>query len=351
MMRIHRDFVGGNIKVIKEENNEIFLENELRDTDNDWFYWAFCVEGAAGMELTFHMQKNRIGYWGPAVSHDCENWKWHGQREGDSFTYKFGQDENKVFFAHHMLYPQKRFYELAEHLGFRVKELCKSLKGRSVPFIEFGEGSRTMILTARHHACESTGSYVLEGVLEEFVKNPLADTRVMCVPFVDMDGVLDGDQGKGRSPHDHNRDYIDEPLYPETAAIMKYANENGANYVFDFHSPWHWGGQNDRIFVVRKSAERADDYDLFGTILGKECGENSMKYSMEFDQHFGVEWNKGGPCFTVEMMKHPRCEMSLTLESTYFGVPDDSVSVEKLINLGRAFSRTAKKYDEEKHKG
>ena len=348
MINIHKNFIGGNIRVASEKDNEIFLENELRDTVGDWFYWAFCNEGAQGRELTFHFQNNRLGYWGPAVSLDGENWHWLGKGEKNSFTYRFADDESKVFFAHHAVYPVARFDRLAKKYGIEIKELCKSKKGRTVPYIEFGEGSRTMILTARHHACESTGDWTLEGVLEELLTSPMPDTRVMCVPFVDIDGVIEGDQGKSRAPHDHNRDYTDEPIYPETAAIMDYIVKNGVNYAFDFHSPWHWGGENDKIFVVRKRGDREDEYDRFGTIFERECGEDSMKYKVETDRKFGEGWNKESPSSTVFMFKRPECELSLSLENAYFGTAEDTVTPEKLLNLGRAFARAVKKYDKER---
>ena len=63
-MEISKNFIGGNIKVIRRTGNEIYLENELRDTGQDWFYWAFCAEGAAGQTVTFRFQDNRLGYFG-----------------------------------------------------------------------------------------------------------------------------------------------------------------------------------------------------------------------------------------------------------------------------------------------
>ena len=47
-MNIHSSFTGGNIVLDRIENDIVYLERDIRDTKGDWFYWAFCVEGAAG---------------------------------------------------------------------------------------------------------------------------------------------------------------------------------------------------------------------------------------------------------------------------------------------------------------
>ena len=179
-MKIHQDFVGGNIHVKERIGNTFVLENELRDTKGDWFYWAFCIEGAENKEITFDFQKNRLGYWGPAVSHDLKNWHWLGSmNDENSFTYRFGENESKVYFAHNMLYHPDRFFAFSESRGTTISELCVSRKGRSVPCLCIGEGETSILLTARHHACESTGSYVLEGVLDEFIASPPCEVRIL----------------------------------------------------------------------------------------------------------------------------------------------------------------------------
>ena len=72
---------------------------------------------------------------------------------------------------------------------------------------------RYLVLTARHHACESMASHVLEGILSGVLADDDCGRRwregwqVVAAPFMDKDGVEDGDQGKNRRPHDHNRDY------------------------------------------------------------------------------------------------------------------------------------------------
>ena len=146
-MKIHCDFVGGNISVVSIAGNDVYLENQIRDTIGNWFYWAFCVENAENRELCFRMQPNRLGYWGPAVSRDLKTWYWLDNVDGDSFTYKFGENESKVYFAHNILYHPARFFELANELPLDVFEFCKSRKGRTVPACILGNGKKNIILT------------------------------------------------------------------------------------------------------------------------------------------------------------------------------------------------------------
>ena len=347
MINIHKNFIGGNILVKEISGDTVLLENELRDTEGDWFYWAFCVEGAQGRTLTFKMQPTRLGYWGPAVSYDLKNWCWLDFCDGDSFTYSFKENESKVYFAHHMLYHPQRFYSLCDNLNLEVSELCISRKGRSVPCLYIGSGEKSIIFTSRHHACESTGDYVLEGVITELIKSPIENTRILIVPFVDYDGVVDGDQGKSRFPHDHNRDYIEAPIYPEVRAIRNHISKYGCNYGFDLHSPWHKGGVNDKIFVVRNLKEKENDFDRFASIFESEISDKSMKYSKNNDYPPCTNWNQPSTSFGYTNNTQPECNLAFTLESTYFGLEDNKVSGEKLVELGKCFLRAVKKYVEQ----
>ncbi len=350
-MLIHKNFVGGNISVKEIAGDVVYLENELRDTTENWFYWAFCVEGAQGKTVTFKLQKNRVGYFGPAVSHDLKEWRWLNECNGEEFTYTFGKDESKVYFAHNMLYHPDRFFEFAAKKGLKVDTLCTSRKGRATPCITVGEGELSIILTARHHACEATGSYVLEGVLSGLIDRPIEGATLFCVPFVDYDGVLDGDQGKSRVPHDQNRDYgaNEESIYAETAAIRKYADENGCNLAFDFHSPWHKGGRNDLVFIVQTLPEKVEKLNLFGNILEGQITPNAMKYKKSNDIAPYTEWNKPSAQIWRNMSAKPECDLAFTLETAYFGTPDNRVSQDRLVELGRCFARAIKEYVKEQN--
>ena len=346
MIKVHSNFTGGNISVKEQNGDKFLLENELRGSVSDWFYWAFCVEGAEGKELTFSFDKRRVGYFGPAVSYDLREWRWLDSCDGDSFKYKFDENESKVYFAHSMLYHPDRFISFAEEKGIEIKELCKSKKGRSVPCFTLGNGETSVILTSRHHACESTGNFVLEGVIDELVRNPIENATVFCVPFVDYDGVVDGDQGKFRGPYDHNRDYGvgSAPIYPETRSIRKYANGHGCNYGFDFHSPGHFGRVNDNLFLVRNDIAGNDRFDMLGEEIEKNLTDKAMKYSKENDFPANTDWNTGTAHFSYNMVSRTECNIACTLETTYFGTEENKVSDEKLVEFGRCFARAVKGY-------
>ncbi|MGI6337500.1 MAG: hypothetical protein ACOXZM_10785 [Eubacteriales bacterium] len=340
-MRIFTDFTGGNVHVLEQTGDVVRIEPELRDTMGVWFYWAFAVEGAAGRTLTFDMAPLKwVGPWGPAVSFDLVHWRWLGGGNHSRFTYTFPSDE-PVYFAHDLLYHPDRFFRLAERLNLPVQTLCTSERGRKVPCVRLGEGSPAVLLSARHHCCEATGSYVLEGVLETLTKTPLPGS-VLVVPFVDYDGVLDGDQGKNRAPHDHNRDYIDAPIYASIREIKKDAVVRGLQYAFDFHSPWHRGGMNDCAFVVRSSGEMLKCQQAFGQKLELLLTPDALRYRTAHDLDPETDWNKSAHmkgCLRGFMSTLPEMKLALTLETTYYGEPDNIVTQENLVAFGRCVGR------------
>lgn len=343
MIKISKDFVGGNIFVLGREGSVITLEREARDSD-DWFYWAFEAEADADETVTFKFGKFRLGYYGPAVSHDRRNWRWLGAGLPNEFTYNFKAGE-RVWFCHHMLYDVTRFDELAAKYGAKIDTLCTSRHGRSVPCITIGDGDNDVILTARHHACESTGNYVLEGLLDALLTAPIEGYRFFCVPFVDYDGVIEGDQGKFRHPHDHARDYSGEPIYPEVAAIRKYVESHNVKFGFDFHSPWHIGGQNDKVFIPQKSVVKLPSLVRFGKILEKNVSEGSLKYYEADDFPPNKEWNKvDSTNFAWYMLGRPENDIAFTLETTYFGVLENVFSDAGAVSLGHDFYSAFNEY-------
>jgi hypothetical protein len=256
---ISTDFPGANVAVIKNENNSVVLAPDLRG-DKPWFYWYF--EAKAGKpgrvdfvlpEKVIGFKNGAIGFQGPAISTDGgKTWKWMGTKnvDGPSFYYEFTKQNERVRFAVTIPYVQSNLDQfLKKNAGnphLKKSVLTKSRHGRSVELLQIGKPGpqvKTVLVTGRHHAAETIASYVLEGFLQAAMSKSSAAAEfrekyvLYCVPFVDKDGVEEGDQGKNRKPHDHNRDYGEKSLYPEIQAIKKLDKAQRFRFALDFHCP------------------------------------------------------------------------------------------------------------------
>lgn len=312
---IDKNLPAGNILVTAVTNDTVYLQNEMRDTSGWWFYWAFRVTGADGRTLTFRFTNgDPIGTRGPVVSYDQgANWSYvaSGTWTVNRFTHIFPADprSNEVWFAMAMNYTQRDWDAfLARHRDrgafIETNTLCTSRKGRAVECARFGcidsEPRYRIWLSARHHACEMMASYVLEGILDAVLSDTelgawlRGNVEFMVVPFVDKDGVEDGDQGKSRIPHDHNRDYNATCLYSETQAIKtKVPFWGGGKLIaaLDIHCPYIRGTYNEWLYqVYTENAANARAQALFGRLL-EHVQRGGMNYQQANDLPFNQSWN------------------------------------------------------------
>jgi len=355
------DFPGGNILVEKIENDDVLLKQDRRDTKGWWFYWYFRVKNAAGRRLNFRFCDGApIGVRGPAVSHDeGSTWKWLGTETSttNTFSYLFPDDARPVRFSFGMPYTEtnlavflKRF---AGNPAIRTETLCVSRKGRPVEFLRLGrlDGSakRRVFITCRHHCCEMMASYVAEDLMASVLgEDDLGrwyrdNIEVAVVPFVDKDGVEDGDQGKNRRPRDHNRDYDDSGIYPETRAIRARmpAWSGGRPLVaIDLHCPWIRAGESEHIYQVgRENADSWARQQKFGTLL-EAARRGPLPYRAADDLPFGQKWNTSknyaaGVSFGRWSENVPGVCLSTTFEVPYANASGAEVNADSARAFGR----------------
>lgn len=332
---VDADIPAGNIIVNSVEGDVVKIRQDFRDTPGHWFYWAFRVRGAAGRTLTFDFGDSpAVGSRGAAVSEDRgEHWRWSDFERDDprdpatgdhasytTFTWKFGPDDNEVWFSQTFPYAQSDWETfLAAHSAdygrvFVTNTLCLSKKGRPVEAGRFGridgKAKYRMLVTSRHHCAEVTATFVMEGLLasvfgdDELGKWMRENIEIRAVPFVDKDGVVDGDQGKNRRPYDHCRDYNDDrpSIHPEIKAIRemleKWAKESGApSVVMDLHCPWLRGSwfkkddSNEYIYAVgikQVEAKQRRMCEILERVQESGSGFLASDYYAE-----GRGWNSG----------------------------------------------------------
>lgn len=301
---IDADFPGGNIIVSGIDGDTVRLNVDLRDTTQKWFYWSFRIRGAEGRTLNFEFPavvRGFVGNRGPAISDDDGmTWRWLGDKPDfarTKFRYDFGPDEKEVLFGVGMNYTEKNlksFFEKYENnKDLKIETLCLSKKERNVELLRIPDKGKDadfkICLFARHHACEMMASYVLEGMIETVLSDSDDGTWLrehgdfFIVPFVDKDGVEQGDQGKARRPHDHNRDYV-QRIYPEVRAIMEQvpARLDGKPVLWiDMHCPMLRNVKGGPTPLETMSNESLQMYGTFhqpGT-ASEECWERQRRFS------------------------------------------------------------------------
>lgn len=357
LVQIDGDFPGGNVLVERIDGDDVYLRQDLRDTPRFWFYWYFRVRGAEGRRLTFHFTGGKaVGVRGPAVSSDGgDRWRWLDDETvtQKSFVYEFGPNETAVRFCFAVPYQRRHLEAMLEKYAsrddFAVEQHAVSRQGRPVPRIRFGdlggEPEHRVLLACRHHSCEMMASWVLEGLIESVMADSERGSwlrnhiEFLCVPMMDLDGVEDGDQGKNRSPHDHNRDYLDEPIYPEVAALKELVpdwSDGRLRLSIDLHCPYIRGGRNQEIFFVGgPDEEMAERLEEFSKLL-ESVQQGPLKYDARHNIPWGESWNsmEEARSFGRWSALLPGVEIATTLETPYADAGGNPVTVESARALG-----------------
>lgn len=367
---VDADFPGGNIVVDKIEGDHVFVHQDLRDTEGNWFWWHFRVRGARGRRLVLHFTTgNVIGVRGPAVSTDGgSTWAWLGAEacEGSSFRYSFGQEAEEVRFCFAMPYFEANLTEFVKRYegdpNLSVRRLCKTRRDREVERIHVGkldeEQDHRVLITCRHHACECMASYALEGLIEAALTDDgdgkwlREHVEFMIVPFMDKDGVEEGDQGKNRRPHDHNRDYAGESIYPSVRALREIVPPWSAGRLkvaLDLHCPHIRGPRNEVIYMVGSQQKAIwEQQCAFGRIL-ESLLTGRLPYHGSDNLPFGKGWNTAqnftaGKSFSRWAAGLPGIRLASTIEIPYANASGAPVTAESARAFGSDLARAMRRY-------
>jgi len=237
-LKVLTDFAGGSAKVekIDQEAHTITLR-PASSPERGWVCWWYCkiVGIQAGETITLEVVGS--GFTTPDqafFSLDNKDWTQTGpgERAKDRTTYKQKVDGKEAWFAWGPPFVLRDAEELVGRLSKESKhaksfQLCKSKDGRTVPGLHVEQEGTTederlgIWVQARQHAWESGGSWVCRGFAEWLVSDDRRAemlrkrARITIIPIMDVDNVERGAGGKDQKPHDHNRDWSDEPVWPD----------------------------------------------------------------------------------------------------------------------------------------
>jgi len=270
-------------------------------------------------------------------------------------TLPAGVDEARFCFAPPYLEADwLRFLKRVSHRPqLRPGVLCQTPKGRQVETLSVGcldnEPAFKVLLTSRHHACESIATYALEGILEAALAHDelgrwlSQNVQFLVIPFVDKDGVEDGDQGKERQPRDHNRDYDGESLYASTRALRSLVpawSRGKLAIALDMHCPFIRGEFHEFIyFVGGPEAENWARVQRFCQIL-QSVQTGPLTYRAEDNLPFGQSWNtldnyRSGKSFSTWAAELPGIGIGTSIEIPYANVREQTVTPDAARALGR----------------
>lgn len=206
-----------------------------------------------------------------------------------------------------------------------------------------------ILLTARHHAGEMMANHAIDGLLDsvladdDFGRAFRSRFELYVVPFMDKDGVIDGDQGKLRAPHDHNRDYV-KFIYPECAAVAEFIRCHNLWLTLDMHCPWIRNDRNEEIFMVHTHRDcDTGATPRFAAALAAASTPDAP-YDPRNDIKFGESWNSNsgnddllsmkGFCASTPTIAYP---LSIEIPFANFGAVTANQSNAR--SLGRNIAR------------
>mgnify|MGYP004530605949 FL=1 len=99
-----------------------------------------------------------------------------------------------------------------------------------------------------------------------------------------------------------------------------------------------------RIFPKRKKGP-------FGELFEAAGNAEAFRYERKNDYPPETGWNRVFRQFSVYMVKRPENDIAFTLETAYFGTPENPVDAKRLIEPGHCFAEALKKYIETEKKG
>lgn len=229
---------------------------------------------------------------------------------------------------------------LKDTAGFwRCDELGASGDGRAVIRLSntYGDPAiprKSVFLLARQHAMETSGAWVLDGVLRRLAEQEAA-FPIWCVPLADIDKVERGEYGKDSFPQDMNRAWgPNAPMRRETKLISQDLKQwqtrisADGSLVIDFHSP---GVDEHGVYAFANfdPASWMVAAELPKRLSGYISTDFFLKAAYKATSAWGDSWN------LAEFCRNKLNIDELSIEISYFEAGDKILEVKDYQHIGK----------------
>lgn len=296
-------------------------------------------------------------------SHDGREWKHTrpGKHQGRNATYRHHSRSETIHFAWgppFQLADARQLVDWAakQGVGGEAFELCVSNEGKQVPALRWNpqNAGRGVWIQARQHAWESGSSWVCRGFVEWLTSNDelavqlRSHTRLVVAPIMDVDNVERGAGGKNQLPHDHNRDWSDQPVWTEVAAAQREIRALNKAGTFDLFIDLHNPAPGDRVpffFAPPKThlpPVRRENQRRFHQLCLETLGKEPLGFSKTL-RISGPGYHPLWRAISKNWIAENTADhvVALTLE-TAWNTPNSNPP--GYLNYGRAFGRAVARY-------
>jgi hypothetical protein len=362
-LRVCIDFPGGSalVEAIDHEQRVVRIV-PTPHKDLGWnCWWHFKLSGIEPGE-TITLDVGEAPWATPdraSVSTDKQTWTQTqpGRRVGKRIVYEHSVEGREAWFAWGPPFTAENAARLVDEAArsrhATAVELCRSQCGRGVPALcieQAGDSAppHAVVVIARQHAWESGSSWVCRGLVEWLVSDDeraaalRRKTSVFVVPVIDVDNVTKGAGGKEQKPHDHNRDWSDDPHFPAVRAmtelIRKLDAEGRLDVFVDLHNPGA-GDQQPFFFVAPRQlvsplGQRNLEWFLQAAAAEIAGPPKLSDRVRESNRNYDQRWQRIGKNW-VAANTRPHC-VAVTLETpwnTPHGTPEGYRTVGRQLGL------------------
>jgi len=329
------DFPGGNgIDFQWPSPGHLRFEADLRDGPcSMWFNFVVENPGSDVLHCEMVNGKTALGWphqphVRPVFRHDGEAWHRTPPSVTDKEAGRFEFDvecsgratEIASCYPYQLADWEQFFARTLQPIGAEIVGLGKTGMGRDYFCCRFGGGPKVIWLAARTHSGETPGSYAMEGMLAQLADVCDPHVSVIAVPFIDLDGVVEGMYGKNRPPVDFNRSWHVEETRPEIRALKEYIDTLSAppSMAVDLHAPTACDGHficHSPTSLSPESAERLAR--MVKEIMAEAESDPGIALDPEMTgSHEG--WYTNGPHHGMcGHLKATYSTIAFTLESAY----------------------------------